>query len=149
MAIAVTADGSFKLQRGTLAFTCIGLASGTQYTSANHVPGLISDHHLYHSELTGILGMVLLIKIVCQFFQSTSQQVTFGCDNLELGKHGLLFEKKAGKDCRRESHNFLIVRPVRIGHKTGDYLAPDPKKYFSQCSLDRSVHELDLFINQS
>jgi hypothetical protein len=91
MAIALT-DGSFKLQRGALALTCIDLALGTQFTSANHVPGLKSDHLSYHSELTGILVMVLLIKIVCLFFQNTSKQVTFGCDSLELGGHWLSFE---------------------------------------------------------
>jgi hypothetical protein len=34
--------------------------------------------------------MLIIIKIVCQFFQSTSRQVTIQCDNLELGGHAVL-----------------------------------------------------------
>jgi hypothetical protein len=90
-AAAVT-DGSFKLQRGTAAFTLVDLASGVQFTGANHVPGLPTDQCAYRSELTGILGTVILIDIVCQFFQITSGQVTIGCDNLEAGRHGIYFD---------------------------------------------------------
>ena len=90
-AIAVT-DGSFKLQRGTSAFTLVDLASGTQLTGANHVPGICTDHCSYRSELTGILGTVILIDIVCGFFGITSGHVTIGCDNLEAGRHGISFE---------------------------------------------------------
>jgi hypothetical protein len=89
--IAVT-DGSFKLHRGTSAFTLVDLASGTQLTGANHVPGLPNDHCSYRSELTGILGTVILIDIVCTFFRITSGHVTIGCDNLEAGRHGISFE---------------------------------------------------------
>jgi hypothetical protein len=84
MAIAVT-DGYFKLQRGTSAFTLVDLASGTQLTGAYHVPGLSSDHCSYQSELSGILGTVILIDIACGFFQITRGHVTIGCNNLEGG----------------------------------------------------------------
>jgi hypothetical protein len=74
MAIAVT-GGSFKLQRGTLAFTLMDLASGTQLT------GVRRDHCLYQSKLTGILGTIILINIACGFFQITSGHVTIECNN--------------------------------------------------------------------
>jgi hypothetical protein len=89
--IAVT-NRSFKLHRGTSAFTLVYLASGTQLTGANHVPWLCSDHCSYQSELTGILGTVILIGIICGFFQITKGHVTIGCNNLEAGRHGISFE---------------------------------------------------------
>jgi hypothetical protein len=89
-AAAVT-DGLFKLQRGTSAFTLLDLASGIQLTRANHVPGLKTEQCAYRSKLTGILGTVILIDIVCLFSQITSEQVTIGCDNLEAGRHAISF----------------------------------------------------------
>jgi hypothetical protein len=71
----VVTDGSFKLHRGTSAFTLVDLASGTQLTGANHVPGLGSNHCSYQSKLTGILGTVILIDTVCGFFQITKGHV--------------------------------------------------------------------------
>jgi hypothetical protein len=67
MAIAVTGR-SFKVQRGISAFTLVDLALSTQLTGANHIPGLSSNHFLYRSELSGILGTVILNDIVCGFF---------------------------------------------------------------------------------
>ena len=89
-AAAVT-DGSFNLQGGTAAFTLVNLTSGVQLTGANHVPGLPTDQCAYRSELTGILGTVILINIVCKFFRITSRQVTIRCNNLEAGRHGIAF----------------------------------------------------------
>jgi hypothetical protein len=82
----------FKLQHGTSAFTLFDLASGIQLTGANHIPGLKIDQRAYRSELTGILGTVILIDIVCQFFQIKSGQVTIECGNLEAGGHAISFE---------------------------------------------------------
>jgi hypothetical protein len=70
----------------------VDLASGTQLTGANHVPGLSSDHYSYQSELTGILGTVIFIDIVGGFFQIMKGHVTIGCNNLEAGRHGISFE---------------------------------------------------------
>jgi hypothetical protein len=73
-AVAVTA-GPFKLQRGTLTFTLVvDFASWVQSKGTNQVPGLRTDQCSYGSKLTSILGtMVILIKIICQCFQITSQ----------------------------------------------------------------------------
>jgi hypothetical protein len=65
---AAVMDGSFKLRRGTSAFTLLNLASGIQLAGANRVPGLKTDQCAYSSELTGILGTIILIDILCQFF---------------------------------------------------------------------------------
>jgi hypothetical protein len=89
---AAVTDGSFKLQCGTSAFTLLDLASGIQLTGANHVPGLKTNQCAYRSELTGILGTVILIDIVCQFFWITSGQVTIGCNNLEARRHVISFD---------------------------------------------------------
>jgi hypothetical protein len=128
----VVTDGSFKLHRGTLAFALLDLASGTQLTGANHVPGLSSDHCSYQSELTGILGTVIFIDIVCGFFQITKEHITIGCDNLEAGWHGISFESPPSpSDDHFDiiSAIFAIKRrlPVQLsyrhvkGHQRGKY----------------------------
>jgi hypothetical protein len=46
-------------------FTLVDLTLlGVQLTGPNHVPGLETDHGSYPSELTDILGIVILIDIV-------------------------------------------------------------------------------------
>jgi hypothetical protein len=70
----------------------VDLASKTQLTGANHVPSLSSNHCSYQSKLNGILGTVILIDTVRGFFQITKGHVTIGCDNLEVGQHGISFE---------------------------------------------------------
>jgi hypothetical protein len=92
VAAATSTDRSLKLQGGTLAFTLVSLASGVQLTGAKYyIPGLQTNQCFYCSGHTsaGLLGMVILIDILCQFFQINSQQVTIVCNNLEVGQHGI------------------------------------------------------------
>jgi hypothetical protein len=86
------ADGSFKNQLGTAAFTLINEQTGHRLEGANLVPGQPSDQSAYQSELAGLFGIMIVCKLVCQVFKVSEGYIESACDGLAAGQHALVYD---------------------------------------------------------
>jgi hypothetical protein len=74
-------DGSLKDQCGTAAFTLVTLDDHGRINVVLTVPGPIPDRNSYRCELTGIYGIMVLVKVICQHYHITTGSVHVCCDN--------------------------------------------------------------------
>jgi hypothetical protein len=88
--VIAVADGSFKNQLGTAAFTLIDEQTGHRLEGANVVPGQPSDQSAYRSELAGIFGILIVCKLLCQIFKVSEGLIEIACDGLAAGHHALV-----------------------------------------------------------
>jgi exonuclease III len=76
-------DASYKNGCGTAAFILVGLDDDHGAIRAvNQVPGPITDGNSYRCEITGIYGILLLIRLICLLHDITEGSVHLRCDNL-------------------------------------------------------------------
>jgi hypothetical protein len=91
-ALAIT-DGSFDpfTGRGAAAF-CLSTADGKIYhTGAHETPGTSLNSSAYRSELSGVLGSLLLCQAYCTAYSIESGTLVIGCDNMLAGRYGVEF----------------------------------------------------------
>ena len=74
-------DGSLKHTTGAAAFTLVGPTDLGQIHAVNTVPGPIKEGDSYRCELSGIIGIVTLIHILCLHHDITTGAVHVACDN--------------------------------------------------------------------
>jgi hypothetical protein len=84
-AIAVC-DGSYKDSFGTAAFVLEGATSANRVVAVHIVPGAPEEQSSFRSELSGILGVVYMVQLICTTYQITSGSICLGCD----GENGLI-----------------------------------------------------------
>ena len=78
-------DGSLKELFGTSAFTFLINDTKNGYTGQNRVPGHDNNQSSYRSELSGILGNIILINAICRHHGlSGDLTVQVGCDRWHL-----------------------------------------------------------------
>jgi hypothetical protein len=75
-------DGSFKDSRGAAGFTIMCPDTGSHYTGCHTVQGPASANSAYRSELSGILGIQTLARLLCLHFKIDSGGITLACDGL-------------------------------------------------------------------
>jgi hypothetical protein len=90
--VIAVADGSFKNQLGTPAFTLIDENTSNRLEGANLVPGQPSGQSAYRSELAGIFGIMIVCKLLCQVFKLSEGFIEIACDGLAAGQHTLVYE---------------------------------------------------------
>jgi hypothetical protein len=76
-------DGSYKDRVGTSASMLHGSSRSHVIASVNVVPGRPSEQSAYRSELSGIIGSLTTIRLVCQLHNIQSGSVTIGLDGYE------------------------------------------------------------------
>lgn len=74
-------DGSFKFQYGTAGFIIHSHLPHCSLVAALPCLGDDSDHDAYRSELTGLLGLLTALQVICEFHKISSGSITLGCDN--------------------------------------------------------------------
>jgi hypothetical protein len=74
-------DGSYKLSRGTSAFTLMGTDLAKRIVGVNAVPGSKSDQSAYQSELAGISGVASVVNAICKLHNVTSGMIEMGLDD--------------------------------------------------------------------
>jgi hypothetical protein len=76
------ADGSFKNQKGTVAFAIVGPDGHSRIYGMHRTPGPSYTQCSYRSENSGILGILLVCKLLHQAYSLQGGSLTAGCDNL-------------------------------------------------------------------
>jgi len=79
-AIAVS-DGSFKDDKGSVAWVLEDSTSLYHLSGHADSPGSPVEQSAYRSELVGLLELVMLIQELSMFHNISEGQVTVGCDN--------------------------------------------------------------------
>jgi hypothetical protein len=72
-------DGSYKDGHGTAAFR-LQNDHGDQITGCNITPGLQEHQSAYHSDLGGIVGILVLLDLLQQHYDLRIQQFVITCD---------------------------------------------------------------------
>ena len=75
------ADGSFKNEHGTASWIIVGEDDSGQVCDQCVTPGYPSDQSAYRSELAGIYGAMVAVKMICGFHQIEQGTITLACDN--------------------------------------------------------------------
>jgi hypothetical protein len=104
--IAVT-DGSFQNSMGTLAFimTTLDPDCPTQAIGANCVPGPDHSQAAYHSEVAGILSLLILCELLTTLDPRIHGHLIIGCDNQEAGHWAITFQQPP---CPTDEHSDLL-----------------------------------------
>ena len=106
-------DGSCKLNKGTAAFA-ITTEDGTRGIYGMHkTPGEDAIQGSYRSETGGITGILLLATLLHQLFDLSGGNLVVGCDNIEAGKHSILYTN----DTRPSEDHFDLVHANRTLHR--------------------------------
>ncbi len=77
---SAVSDGSYKNDNGTSAFLLCAADVTNCIIGVNAVPGSPSEQSAYRSELAGVSGILLALKILCKKFDITSGSVEIGLD---------------------------------------------------------------------
>jgi hypothetical protein len=77
---SAVSDGSYKNDNGTSAFLLCADDVDNCIIGVNAVPGAPSEQSAYRSELAGVSGILMAIKLVCKKFKITSGSVEIGLD---------------------------------------------------------------------
>jgi hypothetical protein len=105
-AIAVC-DGSYKDSFGTAAFVLEGATSANRVVAVHIVPGAPEEQSSFRSELSGILGVVYMVQLICTTYQITSGSICLGCDG-EQALTQALDETKSGRvEVKRSDYDIL------------------------------------------
>ena len=75
-------DGSFKGSRGAAGFTITCPRTAAAYTGKHTVQGPSTANSAYRSELSGLLGILTLVDLLCVHDDIQSGGVTIACDGL-------------------------------------------------------------------
>jgi hypothetical protein len=75
-------DGSFKDQHGTAAWVIEAESSVNRCTGVNITQAEPSDQSAYRSEVSGLFGIVTMIREICAFYNIIAGTVHIGCDGL-------------------------------------------------------------------
>jgi hypothetical protein len=86
------ADGSFKNRKGTAVFAIVSPDGHSSIYGMHTTPGPGDAQCSYRSENGGILGILLVCKLLHQAYSLEGGSLTAGCDNLESGKFCLLYD---------------------------------------------------------
>jgi hypothetical protein len=85
--LVAVSDGSFKNEFSTASW--IVQVGGTiggwdigEICSSCITPSLPSDQSAYHSELTGIFGIITIMDVVCQYHGISTEWIEMACDGL-------------------------------------------------------------------
>ena len=103
-AVAVS-DGSLKEGLGTAGLVLEGPTSSHRIRAVNKVPGPIKEGDSHRCELSGIYGILLIARTICELFDINSGCITIVCDNIQALR---LFEhtyKPDAKDCNFDMVN--------------------------------------------
>jgi hypothetical protein len=76
-------DGSFKNERGTLAFSLFGTTKEPLLIGWNGVPGAHNIQSAYRSELAGIAGIITAVEMLCTRFTIEEGAIEVGLDGSE------------------------------------------------------------------
>ena len=80
-------DASLKDGCGTAAFTLVGPTTNDgSVTGVHRVPGPIGEGNSYRCELSGIYGILLIVRLICELHDITSGSVHVRCDNKSVLK---------------------------------------------------------------
>jgi hypothetical protein len=79
-------NGSFKLARGTSAYTIMGTDARKRIVGINAVPGSPLAQGAYRSELAGISGVITVVNAICKLHSITSGMIEMGLDGKEALK---------------------------------------------------------------
>ena len=90
-AIAVS-DGSFKDSMGTACYIIEGPNARGGITCPVVAPGSSKDHSPYRSELTGLLGVAVLIHLLCKVHHIQQGSVTVACNGLAALKSSMEYQ---------------------------------------------------------
>jgi hypothetical protein len=106
-------DGSYKNNNGTSAFLLCAETVDNCIIGVNAVPGAPAEQSAYRSELAGVSGILLAIKILCKKFNITSGSVEIGLD----GQQAL---EAAGGNWPLKVHqpDFDLLKDIRAKVKT-------------------------------
>ena len=81
-------DGSFKDNFGTACWI-LENASGTErIVGLVEVPGFSDEHDAYRSELAGLYGLILAVKLIVTIGSISSGSIEIGCDGLSALNRG-------------------------------------------------------------
>jgi hypothetical protein len=80
-AVAVC-DGSYKQGKGAAGWVIEGSDVTGRLTGVTEVPGEITDHSSYRTELVGILATLQMLQVICHFHKIQAGSITIGCDNI-------------------------------------------------------------------
>jgi hypothetical protein len=86
IAIAVC-DGSFKDEFGTAAYVLEGETSTNRIVVVLVTPGTDDDQSSYHSELSGLFGVLVMVHFICEQFAITDGAIEVGCDCKSALRH--------------------------------------------------------------
>jgi putative intracellular protease/amidase len=75
-------DGSFKLEHGTAAWVIEAASSLHRITGVGVIPGTASDQSAYRSELGGLFGIAVMVKVICEHHGITQGTASIACDGL-------------------------------------------------------------------
>jgi hypothetical protein len=93
--VIAVADGSFQHSMGTSAFimTTLNPACPVSAIRVNRVPGLDHSQAAYRSEVAGILGILILCKLLTTLDPRIKGHLVIGCDNQEAGRRAITFQQ--------------------------------------------------------
>ena len=84
-------DGSFKAQKGTAGFAIVDHTCKQGIYCMHRTPGPEYSQCSYRSENGGIVGILLVLKLLDDTYSLDTGDLVIGCDNIESGKHCLQY----------------------------------------------------------
>jgi hypothetical protein len=130
-AMAVS-DGSYKENYGTSAFIFEGMTTQGRITGRNRIPGSPTDQSAHRSEVGGIVGMAITLKMLCQLYDITSGKITLGLDGQSaLNSTSSVWDPRCQKrdfDILWEARKQLQALPITIAFRWVEGHQDDPNK---------------------
>jgi hypothetical protein len=74
--------GGFQDGKGTSAWVIEGNNSNNRILGSNFTPGTGYQQNSYHSELSGLYGISVMLITLCKLHQIQSGSITIACDNI-------------------------------------------------------------------
>jgi hypothetical protein len=103
-------DGSFKDKSGTAAFTIMCPVTKASYTGKHTVQCPSTSNSAYRSELSGILGIITLVNLLCLDDSINLGGITLACDGLSALQQSFMTDQlwSPGRTLILSTHSAII-----------------------------------------